>query len=241
LAALLVALLLPSAGRASIMLGQVDTFQDGTTQLWGGGPPPSGPVNVPTGGPDGGCDPFMCVMSSGDFGPGGRLTAWNRDQWSGNYLAAGVGTIEMDLMNPGTDPLFMRIGMKQGLGSQAPGYASLDPFVLPPDGAWYHAVFLLDDAHLTRINSDTLTLNDMLSNVIEFRLIENSDASLMGEQIAGQFGVDNILAGPPSSPAPAPEPGGLALALSGLPVLAACGYRRLRPGPPRHRVRPPGG
>ena len=223
LAALLVAMLLPSAGRASIMLGQVDTFQDGTTQNWGNGSPIR-PTNVPNGGPGGAGDAFMDVMSTGNDGPGGRLTVQNHDQWSGNYLAAGVSVIEMDLKNFGTDPLLMRVGLKQGIGSLAPGFASLDPFVLPPDDAWHHAVFQLDEASLTRINSTTLTLNDMLSNVVEFRLVHSIDPSLMGEQVPGEFGADNILAGP----SPAPEPGGLALALSGLPVLAAYGYRRLR-------------
>jgi hypothetical protein len=167
----------------------------------------------------------MCVMSSGNDGPGSRLTTWNRDQWAGNYLAAGVGTIEMDLMNFGTDPLRMRVALKQSIGPMAAGFATTNPFILPPDNAWHHAVFFLDDADLTRLNSTTLTLNDLLSNVVEFRLVHSIDPSLMGEQVPGQFGVDNILAGP--TPGPAPEPGGLALALAALPVLAAYGYRQL--------------
>src|SRR5262249_55660394 len=150
-----------------------DTFQDGTTMNWGGGPPPDGPVNVPNGGPGGAGDAFMDVMSTGTGGPGSRLTAWNRDQWSGNYLAAGVTVIEVDLKNFGTDPLLMRVALKQTPGLFAPGFASTDPFVLPPDNAWHHAVFQLDDAHLTRLNSTTLTLDQLLSNVGEFRLLHS--------------------------------------------------------------------
>jgi hypothetical protein len=227
LAALLVALL-PSAGRASIMLGQIDTFQDGTTQNWGNGSPIR-PTNVPNGGPGGAGDAFMDVMSTGNDGPGGRLTVQNHDQWSGNYLAAGVSVIEMDLKNFGTDDLLMRVALKQAHAMSAAGFVSTDPFVLPADNAWHHAVFPLDDAHLTRVNSDTLTLDQLLSDVGELRLLHSLDASvLQGEQVPGEFGADNILAGP----SPAPEPGGLALALSGLPVLAAYGYRR------RRRARP---
>ena len=36
----------------------------------------------------------------GPPGPGGRLVAFNRTQWLGNYNAAGVNAIEMDVINP---------------------------------------------------------------------------------------------------------------------------------------------
>jgi hypothetical protein len=218
----LLALLLPAAGRADPILGQIDTFEDGTTQGWAVGSPsppdPFPPVNVPNGGPAGAGDHYLQITS--DAGrAGGRLTVFNRSQWAGNFLAAGVGAVEMDLKNFGTTPLSMRIALKSGVGIGSPGFASTNPFVLPADGQWHHAVFPIDEADLTRIGSTTLTLTDLLSNVAEFRILNSAAPALNGDRINTQVGVDNIQAD-----APLPEPS--SLVLLGLGTAGLAGWRR---------------
>ena len=82
--------------------GQVDDFEDGTTQFWdngGAGAPPV--VNVDTGGPGGVNDNFMQITSIGGGGPGRFLVGFNQTQWIGNYISAGVIAIEGNEKSPG--------------------------------------------------------------------------------------------------------------------------------------------
>jgi hypothetical protein len=165
---------LPVAGLGGPVVGQIDTFEDNTTDHWsiGVNPPVPGftpPVVVPTGGPSGVGDHFMFLTADGSRS-GGRLTVFNRDQWAGNFLAAGVNAVGMDLENLGTVPLSMRIAVKSGIGIGSPGYASTLPFLLPADGQWHHAVFSLDPGSLTAIGSPP-PLDAVLSNVAEFRIL----------------------------------------------------------------------
>ena len=108
-------LCLPGAATAQVVAGQTDTFEDGTTQGWvinllGMGSPPAPPVNVPTGGPAGDGDNYLQLTAVGGAVAGGRLSVINfNGQWAGNYGAAGVAAIEMDLLNTGTSDLFLRL------------------------------------------------------------------------------------------------------------------------------------
>src|SRR5687768_4371857 len=103
----------PFAG--AVTVGQIDTFQDGTTENWfaGGGPfgavPPVPPTNIPTGGPGGSTDRYLHIAATGGSGAGSRLTAINGTQWTGNYLTAGVNAISIDVNNLGTTDLSLRL------------------------------------------------------------------------------------------------------------------------------------
>ena len=85
------------AARAAIVAGQVDDFEDGTTRNWqtGAGNPNPG-TNVAAGGPAGADDNYLLLRANGG-GSGGRLVAFNSAQWAGNYLAANVNEIEMQV------------------------------------------------------------------------------------------------------------------------------------------------
>jgi uncharacterized repeat protein (TIGR01451 family) len=127
-------------------------------------------------------------------GAGGRLTVFNRSQWAGDYVGAGVTFIEMDLKNLGSVPLSIRIGLKSGTANGSPGYVSTTPFALPADNAWHHAVFGLDAGSLTPIGSPA-ALNTFLSSVAELRIVHAPTPSLTGIFITSQLGIDNITAG----------------------------------------------
>ncbi len=217
----LVALTLPQIAKA-VTIGQIDTFQDGTTDNWFAGGlgfgqfPPVPPHVVPTGGPDGAGDQFLVITSQGGNGPGSRLVAINGTQWAGNYLAAGVTEIGMDLRNPGSAELTIRLQINDEIGGAFPTNEVVTTLaaVLPVGDAWTHMVFPLSLPDLTTIEgSATLALRDAT-----LLWIIDSPTPTEAVPIAGILGVDNIRA--------IPEPWSLALAGSGL--LALAGVRRGR-------------
>lgn len=209
----------PGICSSAIVPGQIDDFQDGTTQNWTNGPV-ANPVNVASGGPAGAFDRFLQI-SSGTFGGGSRLVSFNQSQWTGNYLTAGVNAVAMDLKNFTGSPESIRIALRSGTGgSGTPGYSSTTAVSLPADNAWHHAVFSLNAANLTAINSPA-ALTTFLASVADFRIVEAASApSLLGDSGSFQVGVDNITA--------VPEPTALMLSASALSALAYLAYRRRR-------------
>jgi hypothetical protein len=157
LVAAAIVLLAPSAGPAQVTLGQTDDFESGL-QGWSYGLGRL-PDLVPDGGPTGAGDQYMRLTAGPALGGTARLTVFNRAQWLGNYIAAGVTAIEMDLLfTPtagGPSSLSMRIAYKPNpsTGMFDPGYSSTTPFILPADGQWHHAVFPLTADSMTARNN----------------------------------------------------------------------------------------
>jgi hypothetical protein len=177
--------------------GQIDTFEDGTTQGWS----TASVITPPFGSPGSGS--HVLQVSSGGSGLPLRLEVFNRSQWLGNFLAAEVTEVAMDLRNgsfSGTLP--MRIAIREGTAASiTAGYASTTAFSLPNDLQWHHAVFSLAPGSLTPIDSPQPLASD-LANVLDFRLLSSASPATMGDVIAqGVFYVDNIRA------VPAPAPG----------------------------------
>lgn len=198
---LLLMCIAPAKSYAQVLLGQKDTFQDSTLQNWTNGLLAGDPVNKPTGGPAGAGDRYLEV-SSGSLGGGPRSIVYNRVQWTGNYLAAGVTSVEMDLANFGASSLSMRFALRSGTGNSAtPGYVSTVAFSLPADGVWRHAVFNLDASNLTALNSP-LPLATFLTSVAEARVLDSASPSLLGDAADTRVGMDNILAAAIAVPEP---------------------------------------
>jgi len=203
-----------SCSAQAIVVGQLDDFQDGTTQNWtnGGiqGVPPI--VNL-DGGPAGSGDRFIQVTSIGGQGAGNRLTVFNRDQWLGDYIGQGVTSIGLDLRNFSDVQLSIRIAFKQEVGPGVPGYVS-QAFILAPNSGWVHAVFSLSMAAMIPISSPVDYNTFFSGNFAEARIINSINPDLNGDPIAAQIGIDNIHA--------VPEPSVLALAALGvLPLVSS--------------------
>jgi hypothetical protein len=192
-----------SEAAAQITLGQVDTFQSGTALGWQQGLGANG-LSIQNGGPGGAGDLYMQVVGTGDPGAGGRITAFNNAQWTGNYAAAGVTVIEMDLWAPTTNTqnLSFRIALKTGPGMTA-GYLS-PAFTVPDDGVWRHAVFQLSAVEMIAVGAPS-PYETFIQSVGELRVLHSTTVSLNGQAIDGGVGIDNIRA----SGAPVPEPVGL--------------------------------
>ena len=225
----LLSLLPPGAARA-ISVGQIDDFEDGTLQDWRMGTTTvtaEHMTNITDGGPAGAGDNFLQVTSHETHGttPGGnRLTFFNRLQWTGDYTAAGITAIAMDLKNiSSSEILNMRIAINGGFGPSfnfTGGVFTTSASISLISGSdWTRAVFSLLPGDLIPISGGTggnTTGNDVqatLANVLELRLLNSATPDWSGLPIAATLGVDNLLA--------VPLPPALALFGSGLAVLMA--------------------
>jgi hypothetical protein len=203
------ALLLFAGSAKAIVIGQIDDFENGTLQDWGNGGEAGVPpvLNINTGGPAGAGDNFMQVTSDGS-GVGQFLTVFNRSQWLGDYIGAGVTAIEMDLRNLGSVSLTIRLGFKDAAGPGGVGYLS-SGFTLAAGSGWQHVVFLINPATLTAIGGPDAFNTFFTSDLQEMRIInETGTSNLTGDAITGQLGVDNIHA--------VPEPSAAFLTVAGL-------------------------
>ena len=121
----------------AITVGQIDDFETGTTMGWReGSQSPNPPVNVADGGPVGAGDNYLQNESSGVGQAGSRQAMFNDEQWSGNYLAAGVTGIQAQMANFGDSTLSMRIALGDESDRSGTWYGSNSAVLLPADGIW---------------------------------------------------------------------------------------------------------
>ena len=209
----------------AVSVGEIDTFSAGIEGWFaGGGPegqvPAAPPTVVATGGPGGAGDSFMLITANGSADAGGRLVAMNGAQWAGNYGAAGISSIAMDLRNLGTSDLSVRLYFEDPIpGPPMNEAVTTASVLLPAGGTWTHAVFEISPSSLTVLQGSATTL---LSNTTIMRIFSGATAEFPPERIAGSLGVDNIQA--------IPEPETYALMAAGLAFLTWRGRRRQRPG-----------
>jgi hypothetical protein len=130
-----IALALALAGAlpaGAVVVDQVDDCEDGTAQAGPGG---SLLVNQSTGGPAGAGDNFLDIDSQG-----GLLGTFNLDQWSGDYLAAGVASVRLDVNNDGPDEVSLRLviftpGCGPGMMT-CTAWTSTDAALVPSGSGW---------------------------------------------------------------------------------------------------------
>jgi hypothetical protein len=230
-AATLIAALIQAAPATAVIFGEIDTFEDGTTENWRVPPiHPSPPQNVTDGGPLGAGDNFMLLTSLGGppqgVFPGSRLAVFNTDQWTGNYIAAGVDRITMDVRNFGSVPLSLWLLLSSAM-NVPPGddiAVSSVAVPLPAMSDWTPVEFPIGPGDLTALEG---SVNDALMNVNQLWLFHHfaMQPEFPPDPIAATLGVDNIRAGSAAA-AVIPEP--WSFVVWGLLALTACGLSNLR-------------
>jgi len=219
--------LLCVAQRASaVAVGQIDTFQDGTTDNWTNGPFAPPVVNIASGGPAGAGDRYIQLTADGG-GAGSRLTTFNFQQWIGNnYVSAGITALEIDLLNPSAVPLSIRFAFQAAAVNGGPGYLST-AMLLPAGSGWQHFSISITPANLIAVGAPAPFSTFYDDGQGWVRIInEVGTSNLNGDVVIGQLGIDNIHA--------VPEPRSFPLVVGGLLVLGAEAVR-IRRGRTRDR------
>lgn len=179
----------------AVVAGQVDTFESGSTLGWGVGVPhPAPPTIVATGGPAGAGDHYMLLQAVGGGGPGSRLAVHNGAQWAGDYTAAGITTVTMDVFNFGPSDLSLRLLFEAGSPTLTDRAWSTVPVQVPGGSGWRSVVFPVTAADLTPAPGSQVA--DALAGAVAIRLFHGSFAEFPGEAILVSVGVDNITAVP---------------------------------------------
>jgi hypothetical protein len=189
---------------ASIVWGQVDDFENGTTQGWSVGDPshPAPPSNVATGGPAGLNDNYLKLQALGVGDAGSRLAVFNRDpRWSGNFTASGLPSITMDVNNFGPSDAYLRLLFSDQVAGMPTNVAITDAVLIPGSSGWTKATWSIALADLTADKGDKALA---FANVTEIRLFHNPNATFGGPgngipPISVTLGIDNIAAPEPSS------------------------------------------
>ena len=172
----------------AIDTGQVDDFENGTTQGWEKGvTSTSPPSNINSGGPSGMNDNFLRTESFGGVGADSRQVIFNRAQWVGSYSEAGVVTIRLDVRNSGSTMLNVRIALKSG----TTWFSASSPAQVAPGSGWQTAEFGLNDSGMTRVQG-TMTLESALANVTEMRILSSVNPNFRGDTMASTMDLDNI-------------------------------------------------
>ncbi len=184
--------LLIASQATAVTYDQVDDFQDpddGTANWAGSQGGAAIPLRRPDGGPDGAGDAWLRIAAN-RF----HLATRNREQWTGNYLAAGIDAIEMDLnhIRPGQDAVKLRI-MLWGPGGVFASANLTDPI---STNAWQRYRFGLTAADLVHVTGGTGdpidTLTDVEIFLIRHDLAEPTLPGTHPPHISAQLGIDNI-------------------------------------------------
>lgn len=209
-----VAAALTAAPASGVMLGQVDDFQDGTLQNWGGGGGTGGTTsNVATGGPDGVGDRYLQMSTAG-----GNLGINNQTQWTGDYLAEDIFSVNVHMNNLGPNPLSMRLVLFGQNGT----FSSTNATVLPAASGWVSVEFLLDEAEFTQTQGFA-TFDQVLATVQIFLLRHDPDPlspPTTPSPVTGTLGIDNVTA--------LPEPRMIPVLATGIAALIRLRARRRR-------------
>lgn len=183
----------------AVIVGQVDDFEDGSLMNWtvnllgGGDNNPVPPENISNGGPQGVGDNFMWLRSIGSGGPGSRMVVINPAQWSGNYIAAGVNRIEMDVNNLGPTTMHLRL-LFEKVGQFGPSDVAMTSAVLVPTfSGWQQIGWDIQPGDLTALLG---TAENALSDATVIRLFHSEAGVFPPEAVVGNIGVDNITAVP---------------------------------------------
>lgn len=144
-------------------VGRVDDFEDGTLQGWSSGAEVN---NISSGGPLGAGDNYLQLKRPTPTNPAPfHIGAHNITTWTGDYLAAGVRAIEMDInvieVSSGPSDLSFRIVIFGPGGA----FSTRTPITVSKLVSWQHVVFGLTRSDLVLVHGSGGSWTDLGPNV----------------------------------------------------------------------------
>ena len=179
---------------AQVALNQVDNFQGGTTENWrigGAGNATSGPINVADAGPSGAGDNCLQYTSLGSSGVAGKMVFYSQNnQWSGDFSAAGVDEINLDV-NVQTNALNLRVAMQ---GTNGTRICTTNAINIPANGTWSNITIPIADSDFSIVSGGG-DVESVLTDVFTIRILSSSSPTwASADIISAVIQVDNILA-----------------------------------------------
>lgn len=179
-----------------IFIGQINDFEDGTTQGWSNGNnSPNPPTNIATGGPTGANDNFLEEISTGGAGAGSKLIIFNTDaDWLGDYAAAGIAFIGFNAQVITNEDLQLRIAVEGGLNNSQ--MVTTNATIVPGGSSWNSYSIFVEATDFTVLSGGE-TVVEILSNVTDLRILHNPNLDFNGASIDATLHLDNIFADGP--------------------------------------------
>ena len=173
--------------------GQTNSFDVGTEGWQVGNPgnhpaPPEQRNDCGDKGPGDGC---LVLTSTGESGPGGRMTVFNTDEWTGNFATAGIAGIAFQAANMGKEDIYLRVRLDSLDGDPL---ISAQPVLIPADGT-YRSGFLKLSGNAFTVFDPKLTEPTIMA-VSSFRLFHSADPLFMGPREAHVLYLDDLTAAP---------------------------------------------
>lgn len=204
---LLSLLLISSVALSQVIANQVDDFENESTETpgiysnWTIGSPTvaanqiSNPSN---GGPDGAGDAFFSYSTTGNANGGGsRMIIYSRNaQWSGDFVAQGIVAIKMDVRASSGD-LTLRVGLSNQDSNSFPTtqMVTTTPIFITAGTEWQSMTIPISPSDFTIVEaSGGLTPAQVLSSVVEMRILSSPNPFWLGEPGLRTMDLDNITA-----------------------------------------------
>ena len=166
--------------------GQIDDFENGTTENWTDAGSSVPPVNISTGGPAGANDNYLSDPSLGGGGPGSKMVMFNDQQWAGNYSGNNIIAIRFQARAL-TNTLNLRIAF-DGAGGRI---CTTNAVIIPAGSPWTNYEIPIFETDFTLVSGGS-NIAQTLADVTDMRILSNSNPAWQGESIAATLEIDNI-------------------------------------------------
>jgi len=195
-----------TASAVTINSGLLNDFEDSSVHGWtyGGSSAKKDPSILPKVVQEENGNKYLQVTSTGGGttgrGPGSRMTVINETEWRGNYITAGVGSIQVKMKNMGDEMLYMRAGFTTRALEEWHFAASDTYLELPADGKWYDLSFAIDAENITAFLGSEAEccftkwdFDEVIGGVNQLKFHNGKDAHFWnGAKISSVLGIDDI-------------------------------------------------
>jgi hypothetical protein len=166
-------------------------------------------------------NPYLKIAADGSGALGKMITFNPTTDWTGDYVAAGVTGIRLDIANMSdSDDVYLRVALGNRASPQQPGgtwWISKTPVFLSLGSGWTSVVLPIAEADMVVVGnimgeSDNESFADTFSDIQNIRILSAAiPVGAIGDEFVGDVGVDNI--------ALVPEPTTLPLVGVGMAVI----------------------